>query len=38
MEALGIAAGMPHVRLIQGSRLWELRSRRRNHHRVFYVA
>jgi phage-related protein len=37
-EALGTAAGMPHVRPIQGSKLWELRSRGRNHHRVFYVA
>jgi phage-related protein len=37
LEALGIAVGMPHVRSIQGSRLWELRIRGRNHHRIFYV-
>lgn len=34
----GTQLGMPHVRPIHGSKLWELRSRGRNHHRVFYVA
>ena len=34
----GTSLGMPHVRSIHGSKLWELRSRGRNHHRVFYVA
>lgn len=38
LEGVGISIGMPHARPIQGSRLWELRSRGRNHHRVFYVA
>lgn len=34
----GTSLSGPHVRRIQGSRLWELRVRGRNHHRVFYVA
>ncbi len=38
LATLGIALGMPHARPIQGSGLWELRSRDRNHHRIFYVA
>jgi phage-related protein len=28
----------PHVKRLQGSRLWELRVRGRNQYRVFYVA
>lgn len=38
LARLGIRLGMPHVKPIQGSKLWELRSRGRNHHRIFYVA
>lgn len=38
LERQGISLGMPHARPIQGSRLWELRTRGSNHHRIFYVA
>jgi phage-related protein len=38
LQTLGIQLGMPHVRHLEGSELWELRIRGRRHHRIFYVA
>ncbi|MBA2454436.1 MAG: type II toxin-antitoxin system RelE/ParE family toxin [Chloroflexia bacterium] len=37
LEDYGTQLGMPWVRPIQGSALWELRIRGSNHYRVFYV-
>lgn len=38
LQSLGIQLGMPHVRHVEGSELWELRIRGRLHHRILYVA
>lgn len=38
LQTLGIQLGMPHVRHLKGSELWELRIRGRLHHRILYVA
>ena len=38
LSEFGTRLGPPHVKAMQGSSLWELRVRGRNHHRVFYVA
>ena len=38
LEDYGTSLGMPQARPIQGSSLWELRTRGSTHHRVFYVA
>lgn len=38
LERLGTQLGMPHVRRLQGSELWELRVRGGTEYRVFYVA
>ena len=38
LETLGIQLGMPHARPIEGTELWELRSRGRTHQRIIYVA
>lgn len=37
LERYGIDLGMPDVRRMAGTRLWELRIRGPNQHRVFYV-
>ena len=38
LQDYGIRLGMPHVRRLEGSDLWELRTRGRLHHRILYVA
>lgn len=38
LEEFGTFLGMPHVRPLHGTPLWELRIRGRVQHRVFYVA
>ncbi len=41
LELLGVygtSLGMPHVRPVTGTELWELRVRGRVQHRVFYLA
>ena len=38
LQALGVRLGMPHARRLEGSDLWEIRTRGRVHHRIFYVA
>jgi phage-related protein len=38
LQTVGIQLGMPHVRRLEGSELWELRIRGRLHHRILYVA
>jgi len=38
LERLGTQLGMPHVRRLQGSELWELRIRGGTDYRIFYVA
>jgi phage-related protein len=38
LQTVGIQLGMPHVRHLEGSELWELRIRGRLHHRILYVA
>jgi phage-related protein len=38
LQTAGTDLGMPHVRRMQGTELWELRIRGRVQHRIFYVA
>lgn len=38
LQTVGIQLGMPHVKRLEGSDLWELRVRGRLHHRILYVA
>jgi phage-related protein len=38
LQIYGVRLGMPHARRLQGTDLWEIRTRGRVHHRILYVS